>query len=52
MKYIKFELPDDFEKGHCWKCPLCHFDEDTTILHCGLYHFADECPLKIIEENE
>lgn len=56
MKYVKIELPDDFERGNCEFCPFgyeeSYYDEDDGydyFWHCNL-GFDSECLLKIKEE--
>ena len=41
MKYALIGVPDDFEKGQCYDCPL--YMDDCCVLHCRY----DECSIEI-----
>jgi hypothetical protein len=56
MKYTKIELPEDFEKGQCGKCPLSFrgttglSDDEDYEYYCVLFSGLDGCPLEIESE--
>lgn len=56
MKYVTFEMPDEFEKGDCLKCPIS-FSTGGLNIACALrgeetsWEETDKCPLEISEKN-
>ena len=61
---LTIEVPDDFEKGKCWKCPIKEVDTEYDCISCKAHSWVihdafdldtnqvltSDCPLEIQDE--
>lgn len=51
VKYkLEFEIPDNFEKGCCYDCPLAEYSEFTDEYYCILNEDWYNCPLEKVNK--
>ena len=52
VKYkLEFEMPDNFEKGCCYDCPLAKYLEVIDEYYCIFYEDEYDCPLEKVNDD-
>ena len=53
VKYkLEFEMPDSFEEGCCYDCPLAECSEFNNEYYCILNEDWYNCPLEKVSDDQ
>ena len=49
----QFDLPDDWQRGCCYNCPLGYDDPNSDFdVYCTMGWIGTECQLEVVGENK